>query len=75
MIRKVEAGFAGVRERIAGRHAELKRQLEQSRQRQSAFLQCDKDRLASLAEAIEEQGYGFHSDSDPISSVLSCNGS
>ncbi|KAF8988754.1 hypothetical protein BGZ52_002153 [Haplosporangium bisporale] len=56
MIRKVEAGFAGVRERITGRHAELKRQLEQSRQRQSAFLQCDKDRLASLAEAIEEQG-------------------
>lgn len=56
MIRKVEAGFAGVRERIIGRHAELKKQLEQSRQRQSAFLQCDKDRLASLAEAIEEQG-------------------
>ncbi|KAG0028507.1 hypothetical protein BGZ82_008411 [Podila clonocystis] len=56
MIRKVEAGFAGVKERIAGRHEELKKQLEQSRQRQSAFLQCDKDRLASLAEAIEEQG-------------------
>ncbi|KAF9415552.1 hypothetical protein BGZ94_000067 [Podila epigama] len=54
-IRKFAARL-GDKAQVTARHAELKRQLEQSRERQSAFLQCDKDRLVNLAEAIEEQG-------------------
>ncbi|KAG0222614.1 hypothetical protein BGW42_006418, partial [Actinomortierella wolfii] len=41
---------------VVQRYKELKRQLEQARERQQAFAQCDKEQLASLAEAIEEQG-------------------
>ncbi|KAF9580120.1 hypothetical protein BGW38_003357, partial [Lunasporangiospora selenospora] len=52
----VASTLAPHRGTLASRHEELKRQLEQARERQSAFLQCDKDQLASLAEAIEEQG-------------------
>ncbi|KAF9159080.1 hypothetical protein DFQ26_006938 [Actinomortierella ambigua] len=41
---------------VTQRHMELKKQLQQARERQQAFAQCDKEQLASLAEAIEEQG-------------------
>ncbi|KAG0344004.1 hypothetical protein BG004_004832 [Podila humilis] len=55
-VRKIGKSVSQLSEHVTKRHAELKRQLEEFRQRKSSFAQYDKDRMASLAEDIEEQG-------------------
>ncbi|KAF9112148.1 hypothetical protein BGX27_003919 [Mortierella sp. AM989] len=55
-LSSIGSRLAKERVKVIPRRDELKRQLEQATERQRSYELCDKEQLASLAEAAEEQG-------------------
>ncbi|KAI7819149.1 Spc7 kinetochore protein-domain-containing protein [Gamsiella multidivaricata] len=52
----IRSALLNEKEKVLPRRDELRRQLEEATERQRSYELCDKEQLASLAEAAEEQG-------------------